>query len=164
MQTDWKTFESALKKDLQHLRSGEKESLRFLTAVHPVLWYWLIAAEHHLQDLPCLDPAGCHPTEMHFLLERLAQCDQTMTEADLLDFVDNQIHYSLHRLATHRVRCFWDTHEEVWPWPYMPYPHWRTRYGVTRPDIQPVPMQPEDARHTQNLLHHLKTWYLRLEP
>lgn len=163
MQPDWKTFEITLKKDLQHLRSGEKESLRFLTAVHPVLWYWLIAAEQHLQDLPCLDPAGCHHTEMHFLLERLAQCDQTMTEADLLYFVDSQIHYSLHRLATHRVSYCLDTHEEVWPWAYLPYPHWRTLYGVESPCIQPVSEQPVDAQRTQDLLHHLKNWYLEME-
>ncbi len=159
MQHDWKTFESALRKDLQRLRSGEKESLRFLVAVHPVIWYWLIAAEQHLLGLPCLNLEDCHHSEMHFLLERLAQCDQTMSETALLDFVDNAIRCSFQRLSVHQVSCKPETGEEVWPWAEMPYSQWRYRRCVELPSIRPVSARRDDDQRIDALLNHLKTWY-----
>lgn len=160
MSHDWKTFEAVLKKNLQHLRSGDKDALRFIVAVRPEIWYWLTALQYTLMDLPNLENNASETSEMHALLERLCQYPKTLDDAGMVQFVEAEIREMAQRLSRYTVTCPGAQNEMiVWPWQTVSYAEWHSENCHGQPRIHPNPDSGNTDADVDAFMNRLENWY-----
>lgn len=109
-----KMVESVLRKNMH---GHKREGIRFLLAVWPETWWWLLRAQYHLWDLPALDGGQDNETtEMALLLHRMGELGTELTNGKLRAAVVEQIHHAGMRLSAVSIQASGKRDHQADPW------------------------------------------------